>query len=137
MSGETAVPEWLREGGRVLYLWFAIGLATTPGAALVVDRVLIGEPYDAGLYAGQLLAIVVAAGVNWRYPDVDLGRVWRFASVAFVTFAVLAAFTTAFDGRTSGSLYPVIRVTLAWIAALAAGVVAARTDDWRDLLPGR
>lgn len=121
--------------GRLISLWFSLGLAVAVGLSAILDVALVNEPFGWALQAGNLAAIAVAFFVYWRFPDVRSGTVWRFAATAFLVFVCLATLNGTLDARTSGSAYPVVVAVLSWVAALAVGYVVACTDDWRALFP--
>lgn len=128
-----AVRKGVADLGRLVSLWFGFGLATN-GLTVVLDAALINEPFGWTLHAASLLALGAAFVVRSRYPGVETGTVWRFGVASFLAFVAVAVASGAFDVRTSGSTYHVLKTLLAWIGALAVGYVAATTDDWRALL---
>lgn len=121
--------------GRLVSLWFGFSLATN-GLTVVLHAALINEPFGWTLQGASLLALGAAFVVHSRYPEVETGTVWRFGVASFLVFVAVTMAGGAFDVRTSGSAYYVLKTLLAWIGALGVGYVVAVTDDWRALLTG-
>lgn len=121
---------------RFVSLWFGFGLGLN-GLGVVLDAALVNEPFGWTLQASSAVALAAAFVVTRYYPEVETGDVWRFGAATYLAFVAVGTLGGAFDFRTNGTAYYVLRTGLVWIGAVALGCAVAWTDDWRELLPGR
>lgn len=131
----SGIGQELRAFGHLVLVFLGLNQAVGVGLVLVVAPLLVNEPWN----ASTSWAVPTTAGVvvTLRLVGVDptVRQAWVFGFATVGGFFVLLLVGTG-DVRLSGSLYPVLRGTLAYVAILAfAGVVTTLGfDDVRRLV---